>query len=205
MRLDVIRLHTISGLRPMGDTLVECYPFDNKENIDPLTGCLSPSTHRSHQARKPLRDITDRARPNEPKRTCSSKSTYTPLKNTQKNNKRTACAMASSGDRPCAACGLCIHPGDLQQGEARMFHKRCFRCARCNGALKSGFYASSKGKYYCKPHFSQLFPLEEIALQPPTPPSASLRILTVLHASSSSSSVGSGRGASRCSRGNFIR
>ena len=38
-----------------------------------------------------------------------------------------------------------------------VFHKPCFRCTHCKGILKLGSYAALDGKYYCKPHFKQLF------------------------------------------------
>jgi hypothetical protein len=50
--------------------------------------------------------------------------------------------------------------GGWVQADGRIFHKSCFRCAHCNGALKLGTYASLQGKYYCKPHFKQLFALK---------------------------------------------
>lgn len=34
---------------------------------------------------------------------------------------------------------------------------RVLQCNHCNGKLKLGSYASLEGKYFCKPHFKQLF------------------------------------------------
>jgi len=39
----------------------------------------------------------------------------------------------------------------------KVFHKTCFKCEQCKGSLKLGTYAALDGKYYCKPHFKQLF------------------------------------------------
>ena len=40
------------------------------------------------------------------------------------------------------------------------YHKTCFRCTECNRTLSAGSYASSYGKFFCKPHFKQLFALK---------------------------------------------
>ncbi len=38
-----------------------------------------------------------------------------------------------------------------------IIHKTCLKCAHCNMPLTLGKYASLDGKFYCKPHFKQLF------------------------------------------------
>lgn len=40
------------------------------------------------------------------------------------------------------------------------FAIRCFRCAVCNSVLKTGNFSAYEGKYYCKPHFTQLFKMK---------------------------------------------
>lgn len=39
-------------------------------------------------------------------------------------------------------------------------HKACLRCDHCNNTLKLGNFAALDGKYFCKPHFKQLFALK---------------------------------------------
>jgi hypothetical protein len=39
-------------------------------------------------------------------------------------------------------------------------HKSCFRCSECKNQLTVGKFASLDGKFYCKPHFKQLFSLK---------------------------------------------
>jgi len=44
--------------------------------------------------------------------------------------------------------------------DGKIFHKTCMKCAHCNNTLKLGNYAALQGRYYCKPHFKQLFALK---------------------------------------------
>ena len=44
--------------------------------------------------------------------------------------------------------------------EGAVMHKNCLRCAHCNGLLSAGKYAAVSGKFFCKPHFKQLFALK---------------------------------------------
>lgn len=44
--------------------------------------------------------------------------------------------------------------------EVGTFHKTCFRCDHCHNVLSLGKYAALDGKYFCKPHFKQLFALK---------------------------------------------
>jgi len=60
----------------------------------------------------------------------------------------------------CAVCSKRVYITDQLKADDRVFHKTCFRCAQCNNILKLGNYASLEGKYYCKPHFKQLFALK---------------------------------------------
>jgi hypothetical protein len=36
-------------------------------------------------------------------------------------------------------------------------HKTCLKCSSCNITLTLGNYSALNGKFYCKPHFKQLF------------------------------------------------
>jgi len=45
--------------------------------------------------------------------------------------------------------------------EGVVFHITCFRCEHCGNKLSTGSFAKSKtGKFYCKPHFQQLFKMK---------------------------------------------
>lgn len=60
----------------------------------------------------------------------------------------------------CAVCQQTVYAMDKISADSVEFHKACFRCAECNNVLRLGNYAALAGKYYCKPHFKQLFALK---------------------------------------------
>ena len=58
----------------------------------------------------------------------------------------------------CAKCGKTVYPLErVGVAEGVVFHKSCFRCAKCNKVLSIGGYAALEGIYYCKPHYTQMF------------------------------------------------
>jgi gelsolin len=67
--------------------------------------------------------------------------------------------MAKFGGSPkCTACGKAVYANEQLSVEGAIFHKvGCFKCTECSQTLKLGNFASMEGKYYCKPHFKQLF------------------------------------------------
>jgi len=82
-------------------------------------------------------------------------------------NKKAASASGAGGTRfvppegdRCDVCGKRVYVAEKLEADGRVFHKSCFRCTHCNNPLKLGTYASLQGKYYCKPHFKQLFALK---------------------------------------------
>ncbi|KAL6073262.1 Xin actin-binding repeat-containing protein 2 [Balamuthia mandrillaris] len=61
----------------------------------------------------------------------------------------------------CFTCGKAVYAQEKLAADGRVFHKMgCFKCEQCHTTLKLGNYAGLKGKYYCKPHFKQLFRLK---------------------------------------------
>jgi hypothetical protein len=64
------------------------------------------------------------------------------------------------GANRCHVCAKTVYPMEQVVVEEQKMHKSCFRCAHCNGVLSLGKYAALEGKYYCKPHFKQLFALK---------------------------------------------
>ena len=57
----------------------------------------------------------------------------------------------------CAVCSKPVYPMDKMVADKIVFHKTCMRCAHCDKVLGLGNFAALNGKYYCKPHFKQLF------------------------------------------------
>jgi hypothetical protein len=68
--------------------------------------------------------------------------------------------LATANADICPECGKKVYPQEKLQADDKVFHRSCFRCAQCNGQLKLGSYAALDGKFYCKPHFKQLFALK---------------------------------------------
>jgi len=65
----------------------------------------------------------------------------------------------SSRDK-CITCAKTVYITERLVAEDKIFHKNCFKCAHCKNTIRLGNYASLDGKYYCKPHFKQLFALK---------------------------------------------
>lgn len=61
----------------------------------------------------------------------------------------------------CTACGRTVYVTEKATLEdtkdKRVFHKTCIRCQECNKVLNVGNYTSLDGKFFCKPHYKQLF------------------------------------------------
>lgn len=49
---------------------------------------------------------------------------------------------------------------DLVSINEKPLHKSCFRCSHCSTILAPGKHSSLEGKFYCKPHYKQLFALK---------------------------------------------
>lgn len=60
----------------------------------------------------------------------------------------------------CPACNTSVYPVEEVIVEEMHFHKSCFRCSHCNSVIKPGNYASLDGRFFCKPHYKQLFSLK---------------------------------------------
>mmetsp|Transcript_143690 Transcript_143690/g.203256 ORF Transcript_143690/g.203256 Transcript_143690/m.203256 type:complete len:117 (+) Transcript_143690:50-400(+) len=57
----------------------------------------------------------------------------------------------------CAVCEKTVYAMERMAADGLVFHKGCMKCCHCNKSLSLGNYAALSGKYYCKPHFKQLF------------------------------------------------
>lgn len=68
--------------------------------------------------------------------------------------------VADAKDEQCVVCGQNVVITLQLRADGKVFHKACFRCKQCNQTLSLGNFAALEGKYYCKPHFKQLFKLK---------------------------------------------
>jgi len=57
----------------------------------------------------------------------------------------------------CCTCGKIVYLTEKLVVDEKVYHRACIKCSHCNCVLKLGNYASLQGKFYCKPHFKQLF------------------------------------------------
>jgi len=60
----------------------------------------------------------------------------------------------------CDICEQTVYLIEKIVLEGKILHKSCLKCCHCGNTLSAGKYASLAGKYYCKPHFKQLFALK---------------------------------------------
>jgi phage FluMu protein Com len=58
---------------------------------------------------------------------------------------------------PCGICNGLVEYSQQTKIDEKVFHKNCFKCQHCNKILLPATYAGIEGKFYCKPHFKQLF------------------------------------------------
>merc|ERR1711879_906445 len=65
------------------------------------------------------------------------------------------CVMSSSDK--CVVCGKTAYAMEKMVADKKVFHKTCMKCEHCSKTLGLGNFAALNGKYYCKPHFKQLF------------------------------------------------
>ncbi|XP_035545682.1 LIM domain-containing protein WLIM2b-like [Juglans regia] len=57
----------------------------------------------------------------------------------------------------CKVCEKTVYLVEQLSADGVVYHKSCFKCSHCKGALKLSNYSSMEGVLYCKPHFEQLF------------------------------------------------
>ena len=60
----------------------------------------------------------------------------------------------------CSVCEKTVYPLEKIEADGKKYHKTCFKCEQCKKTLSLGTYAALQGKFYCKPHFKQLFKLK---------------------------------------------
>ena len=71
--------------------------------------------------------------------------------------------MPSTASDICYFCGKRVYLMEKMSVNGIFFHRNCFKCSHCKMQLKVGGYALSKGeggekgKFFCMPHYRQLF------------------------------------------------
>ncbi|KAJ3159969.1 LIM domain and actin-binding protein 1 [Geranomyces michiganensis] len=68
-------------------------------------------------------------------------------------------SFAFTAPPTCSVCARPVYVVEKITLDSRVMHKTCLRCEYCNCQLKPGTVAAMDGKYFCKPHFRQLFKL----------------------------------------------
>ncbi|KAJ3169698.1 LIM domain and actin-binding protein 1 [Geranomyces variabilis] len=68
-------------------------------------------------------------------------------------------SFAFTAPPSCAVCTRPVYVVEKITLDSRVMHKTCLRCEYCHCQLKPGTVAAMDGKYFCKPHFRQLFKL----------------------------------------------
>jgi len=67
----------------------------------------------------------------------------------------------TGGQDKCSTCSKTVYATERivveDKEDKKIFHKICFRCTHCSVVLTLGNYAGLGGKFFCKPHFKQLF------------------------------------------------
>eukprot|EP01103_Thecamoeba_quadrilineata_P009255 TRINITY_DN1898_c0_g1_i1.p1 TRINITY_DN1898_c0_g1~~TRINITY_DN1898_c0_g1_i1.p1 ORF type:complete len:574 (-),score=176.52 TRINITY_DN1898_c0_g1_i1:77-1798(-) len=66
-------------------------------------------------------------------------------------------SATGGGDAPCQGCGKKVYMAERLSIDGKVYHKACFRCVHCNLQLKLSNYAPVDDRFYCKPHYKQLF------------------------------------------------
>jgi len=68
---------------------------------------------------------------------------------------------SSPGQDKCTQCAKTVYATERivveDKEDKKVFHKACLRCSHCSVVLTLGNYAGLQGKFFCKPHFKQLF------------------------------------------------
>jgi len=57
----------------------------------------------------------------------------------------------------CKVCQKTVYEMEKLTIEQVVYHKTCFKCAKCAKVLRMGDFTAIQGEVFCKPHFKQLF------------------------------------------------
>jgi len=62
------------------------------------------------------------------------------------------------GGTKCASCAKTVYPADPSfAADGSTWHRECFKCTKCRGALTIKNMAAINGALYCKVHFVEIF------------------------------------------------
>eukprot|EP00050_Salpingoeca_kvevrii_P022717 m.131067 g.131067 ORF g.131067 m.131067 type:complete len:647 (+) comp9803_c0_seq1:592-2532(+) len=61
---------------------------------------------------------------------------------------------------PCAICSKTVYPAEFVGAADKAFHQSCFRCETCKKPLQSNNYSQLDDRYYCPPHYEQMYKSE---------------------------------------------
>jgi len=87
----------------------------------------------------------------------ASKETASAAPKSPGNIKRAASPSPTPRADKCDVCGKTVYEMEKMVADGKILHKTCLKCAQCNTTLTLGKYAALEGKFFCKPHFKQLF------------------------------------------------
>ncbi len=59
--------------------------------------------------------------------------------------------------KPCHNCAKVVYPMEFLGASDKAFHKNCFRCLTCNKPLQQNNYSTLDDKFYCTPHYEQMY------------------------------------------------
>jgi len=85
----------------------------------------------------------------------------TPLeKPTASSDRSSPVVIRNTNIKTCAKCEKTVYPLESLQACDKTYHKACFRCKHCDGALSLKGFATMGDEPYCKPHYQQLFKMK---------------------------------------------
>jgi len=139
---------------------IEVTPFDRRKTVADSTEAKIDSPTRERKKSADAESIT----PEKPVTTKNRRGTWSSSKfknfvyeDDPEEEEKTTPVSSPSEKQKCAACNKTVYLTERIATDTEVFHKMCFKCCHCSQVIKLGNYASLEGKYYCKPHFKQLF------------------------------------------------
>jgi len=73
------------------------------------------------------------------------------------NSKTKSISFDKKTKQLCDFCNKTVFKLEEFKVDGAVFHRQCFKCTMCKGKLTIGSFASVNRKFYCKPHYHELF------------------------------------------------
>jgi len=130
--------------QPPQNTMIQDASLQTSGQPKNATGCESPATPKRFKSQTP------------------SKTDSQSIKN-ENNIAIITPKLRIFFERTKERCGICdkvVYEMEKMVIEKHILHITCFKCSYCSKVLNIGNYSALGGKYYCKPHFMQLFQLK---------------------------------------------